>query len=117
MRLSDLLRMQVFGQDGRPLGKIDDVRLKVDVADEQNPAEGPWFLDGFMVGRGALGNRLGYDGQHVEGPALLTKLMDRLSRSARYVPLAESQIETDHVLFTGDRGSLRHPREIREDAP
>lgn len=117
MRLSDFLRMQVFARDGRPLGKIDDVRLKVDVADEQDLTEGAWFLDGFMVGRGALGNRLGYDGQHVEGPALLAKLMQRLGRSARYVPLVHSQIETDHVLFTGAVRSLRHPREMREDAP
>lgn len=117
MRLSDLLRMEAVTGDGRQLGKIDDVRLRVDVGDDENPAEGRWFVDGFMVGRGAVGNRLGYDGQHVEGPVVLARLMRWMSRSARYVPLSESELDAEHVVFRGDSDSLPHPSDLREDAP
>lgn len=117
MRLSDILRMEVVGSGGRRVGKIDDVRLRVEVGEDENPADGRWFVDGFMVGRGALGNRLGYDGQHVEGPAVLARLMRWIGRSARYVALSESELETNRVVFRGDSDSLPHPRDLREDAP
>lgn len=117
MRLSDFLRMHAVTSDGTEIGKIDDVRVRVEVDEDRNAAEGRWFIDGFMVGRGALGNRLGYDGEHVEGPALLAKLMERLSRSARYVPLDRADIEGDRVVFRGERSDLSHPRDLREDPP
>lgn len=117
MRLSDFLRMKAVASDGTEIGKIDDVRVRVEIDEDQNPAEGRWFVDGFMAGRGAIGNRLGYDGEHVEGPALLAKFMQRLSRSARYVPVDRAEIERDRVVFNGDPAELAHPRDLREDAP
>jgi hypothetical protein len=84
MLLSELLNARVVDVDGKDLGLVEDVRLVQD---------GPLLLPfgaalrvtGVIVGRGALGIRLGYYRGGVQGPWLLRMIFERLERRARYV--------------------------------
>lgn len=100
MRLSDLLRMEARGPGGEDLGNVDDVRLEV-VVPPGAPGGPRWRVSGFIVGHGDVGRRLGYGRGSVGGPWLLRVLMERLARSARYVPWAE--------VSSLDRGELLVP--------
>jgi hypothetical protein len=84
MRLSELLGRRVVDADGRRLGDVKDVRLVQD---------GPLIegfghalrVEGVLVGRGAIGVRLGIVRTDVKGPWPLTWLLRRLEHHARYV--------------------------------
>jgi hypothetical protein len=72
MRLSELLGAEVVDQAGRSAGRVHDVRLVQD-----GPLIGGFGaglrLDGLIVGRRAVGARLGYERGDMGGP-LLVKL-------------------------------------------
>ena len=84
MRLSDLLRAEVVDEQGRALGRVHDVRMVKD--GRPMGAFGPAYrVSGLVVGRSAVGARLGYDRGRVKGPWMLVALWGR--RSARtYIP-------------------------------
>jgi hypothetical protein len=94
MRLSDLLHCRVVDADGRSLGSIDDVRLVQDGPVNAGFDAG-LRVDGLVVGRGALGLRLGYHRADVQAPWLLRVLFTRLERRAHFVPF-------DDVATWGD---------------
>ncbi|WP_426574548.1 PRC-barrel domain-containing protein [Aquihabitans sp. McL0605] len=85
MNLSDLLGADVADADGRPIGRVRDVRLVQD-----GPLQGTFGaglrVDGLIVGPTAISSRLGYDRFGVDGPWLVAAIARRLQRRSRYVP-------------------------------
>jgi hypothetical protein len=67
MRLTELLGAEVVDQAGQLAGRVHDVRLVQD-----GPLVGGFGaslrLDGLVVGRRAVGARLGYDRRRMRGP-------------------------------------------------
>jgi hypothetical protein len=100
MRLSDLLDRPVLDRDGRPLGRIREVRLVQD---------GPYVdgfgaalrVDGVLVGRPAAAVRLGFHRPDVRGPWPLKPIFAALARRATYVPWADLRVsEEGPIRFT-----------------
>jgi sporulation protein YlmC with PRC-barrel domain len=85
VRLSELAHLEVFDSEDLLIGRVRDVRLVQD-----GPLQGlvgaAFRVDGLVVGRGALGVRLGFHRRSMKGPWLLKWLFERLERQARYVP-------------------------------
>ena len=83
MRASDLLGTEVVGPDGRPLGRVIDIRVVQD-----GPMLGAFAalrVDGLVVGKRQLTSRLGYDRAHSGGPALVQAVVRRLMSGNRYL--------------------------------
>ena len=85
MRLSEILGRQVLDEDGTHIGTVVDAR-----AVQDGPVQHPGFgaslrIDGLVVGKGALGVRLGFHRLQIQGPWLLTALFGRLQDGSRYV--------------------------------
>jgi len=85
VRLSEILGRQVLDQDGTHIGTVVDAR-----AVQDGPVQPPGFgaslrIDGLVVGKGALGVRLGFHRLQMRGPWLLTALFGRLESRSRYV--------------------------------
>jgi hypothetical protein len=97
MRLSDLLHSTVVDADDREIGSVDDVRLVQDGP----PLEGidaSFRVDALIVGRGALGVRLGMHRQRVRGPLPLKALFAGLERRAWFVTWDEVAAWDGHVI-------------------
>lgn len=80
MLATDLLEATVVDSDGRPLGRLHDVRL---VRDEEGIR-----ATGLVVGSGAVAavaHTWGYAERRTSGPWLLRKLLEPASRAARLV--------------------------------
>src|SRR5215218_2242776 len=84
MRLSDLLGAEVVDGTGGSAGRVHDVRLVQD-----GPVVGGFGaalrLDGLLVGRRAVGARLGYDRGKMKGPLPVKLLAGWLFHDGRYV--------------------------------
>jgi hypothetical protein len=90
MRLSDLLRSEVFDADGERIGHVHDVRFVRDGPDQG--AFGPAYrLQGLIVGTGSLGSRLGFDRADVRGPLPLKAFFRWLHANTKFIewPLVE----------------------------
>lgn len=85
MRLSDLLCCTVEDDDGRRLGRVSDVRIVQD-GPIVNGLQAAFRVDGLVVGRAGLAERLGYVRSRVKGPWMLRVLFTRLEQRARFVP-------------------------------
>lgn len=117
MRLSDLLRMDAVDATGRAIGSVDDVRLRIE-GDEAGIGRARWIVDAVVVGRGALGRRLGYDNVTEQGPALVAALMQRVGRRARVLRWDQvARIEGDTIVASVGIGDLPHPSDDRDGAP
>ena len=85
MRLTDLLGAEVVDRCGQPAGRVNDVRLVQDA-----PLIGGFGaslrLDGLIVGRRAMGARLGYERDNINGPLLVKLLAGWLHLDGRFVP-------------------------------
>jgi sporulation protein YlmC with PRC-barrel domain len=85
MRLSSLLDVEVFDEDGRSIGTVLDVRMV-----QRGPMLASFGaalqIESLVVGPGALGARLGYDRGPTKGPWPLRELFHALHRSTRTVP-------------------------------
>jgi hypothetical protein len=88
MRLSDLLHCRVTSTAGRQLGRVVDVRLVQDgpMVDGFGSA---LRVEGLLVGRSALGSRLGYHRGGLKGPWLLRVLFRALERRALQISWAD----------------------------
>ncbi|MBV8959459.1 MAG: PRC-barrel domain containing protein [Actinobacteria bacterium] len=84
MRLSDLLHSSVYDASGECLGSVHDVRLVQD-GPPLPGGDAALRVDALVVGRGAMGLRLGYVRTATKGPWLLKVIFRRLARRARYV--------------------------------
>lgn len=97
MRLSDLLGCDVIGDDGRRLGEVRDVRLVQD---------GPYVegfgqqlrVEGVLLGKGALGVRVGIARADVKGLWPLTTVFRRLEHRARFVAWTDVSSRDDRQL-------------------
>ena len=97
MRASELLRLPVVGPGGQPVGQVLDVRLVQD-----GPLLGGYAalaVEGFVIGKHTLWSRLGYDRYEQHGPALLRRLVGRLTRHNRFVPWDQVTLD-DGVIRT-----------------
>ena len=84
MRLSELLKAEVFDADGVSVGRVHDVRFVRD-----GPAQGAfgpaYRLQGLIVGSGSVGVRLGFDRAPVKGPWPMKLVFRLFHRNTRLV--------------------------------
>jgi hypothetical protein len=109
MRLSELLGAEVVDQAGRSAGRVHDVRLVQD-----GPLIGGFGaglrLDGLIVGRRAVGARLGYERRDMGGPLLVKLLAGWLHHDGRYVAWDRVRaIEPDRIHISGLISDLPEP--------
>ena len=105
MRLSDLLDSEVLDADGKTVGHVHDVRMVQD-----GPIQGTFGaalrVQGLVVGRPALGARLGLDRADVKGPWIL-KAFFRAIRTDLFVEWERVRsIEQDRVVIRGRERDL-----------
>lgn len=105
MRLSDLMKMECFDVDGRPLHEVKDVRL-------EERAEG-WVVTHVVVGRAAFAERLGFVHGVVDKPALLAWIMKRVGRHARVAPWDRVSVGDDGIELALRRDDLERPEGSR----
>jgi hypothetical protein len=109
MRLSDLLGAEVVDQAGASAGRVHDVRLVQD-----GPIMGTFGaglrVDGLIVGRRALGARLGYERRRMKGPLPVKLLFGWLYHDGRYVAWERvRRLEPDRILIAGSAADLPSP--------
>jgi hypothetical protein len=109
MRLSDLLGAEVLDEAGRSAGRVHDVRLVQD-----GPVTGAFGaglrLDGLVVGRRAVGARLGYDRGRMKGPLPVKLLAGWLRHDGRYIAWGRIlSIEPDRIVISGTVEDLPTP--------
>ena len=110
MRLSDLLGAEVVDETGASAGRVHDVRLVQD-----GPLVGGFGaalrLDGLVVGRRAIGTRLGFErGNTMKGPLPVRLLAGWLHHDGRYVEWRRIRsIEPNLVRISGTVEDLAHP--------
>ena len=110
MRLTELLGAEVVDQAGQSAGRVHDVRLVQD-----GPLMGGFGaglrLDGLIVGRRAVGARLGYERREMRGPLLVKLLAGWLHHDGRFVPWDRVRaIEPDRIHISGSAADLPRPR-------
>ena len=111
MRLSELLGAEVVDRHGRSAGRVHDVRFQQD-----GPIVGGFGaslrLVGLIVGRGALGARLGFDRGNVKGP-LPVKLVVRWLGRERYVTWEQVRdLEPGRIHLTAAADELPRPEPV-----
>jgi hypothetical protein len=110
MRLSDLLGAEVIDEAGRSAGHVHDLRLIQD-----GPVIGGFGASlraaGLIVGRRAIGARLGYERRKMQGPWLVKLLFGRLFHDGRYVEWDRIRsIEPERIRISGSTVDLPSPR-------
>ena len=101
MRLSDVLRHEVFDGRGKSLGRIQDVRLVQD--GPEIGKFGPSLrVDGVVIGRQAAGVRLGYHRDEVRGPWVLRVVFRRLEKRGRFARWDQLDIGDDRIVVRGE---------------
>ena len=83
MRASELFGLHVFDRDGREIGTVHDVRLR---REPFGDAGERLRIDGFVVGPGAVGLRLGYGHGETKGPWIVKQVFRRRTLHTRFVP-------------------------------
>ena len=109
MRLTELLGAEVVDEAGQSAGRVHDVRLVQD-----GPLIGGFGaslrLDGLIVGRRAVGARLGYERRDMRGPLLVKLLVGWLFHDGRYVAWDRIRsIEPDRIKISGSVDDLPQP--------
>jgi uncharacterized protein YrrD len=109
MRLSELLGAEVVDQAGRSAGRVHDVRLVQD-----GPLVGGFGASlrvaGLIVGRRAVGARLGYERRDMRGPLLVKLLVGWLFHDGRYVAWDRIRsIKPDRIMISGSVADLPEP--------
>jgi hypothetical protein len=106
MRLSELLGSEVLDEQGRSAGRVRDVRLERD-GPPAGGAGARFRLAGLIVGRHAVGVRLGYVRGEVQGPWLVKALTESLHRGGRYVDWGRVRsVQPHRILISGSVGDL-----------
>jgi sporulation protein YlmC with PRC-barrel domain len=115
VRLSDLLSSKVIDASGKKTGCVHDVRMVQD-----GPMAGSFGasfrISGLIVGRGAVGSRLGFDRSEMKGPLFVKSLFRALHSSTRFVPWeAVAAIEKGTIFIKVDSASLSPPEILGPD--
>jgi hypothetical protein len=109
MRLTELLGAEVVDRAGRSAGRVHDVRLVQD-----GPVLGGFGaglrLDGLIIGRRAVGARLGYERSDMHGPLLVKLVAGWLRHDGRYVPWDRVEaVEPHRIHISGSADDLPEP--------
>jgi hypothetical protein len=109
VRLSELLHRDVLDANGDDLGSIDDVLVVQDGPLVEGFGARPRVV-GVVVGRSAIGTRLGVHRNRVKGPWPLTTMLGALERRAHFVPW-EDVLDPDEspLRVRGDRAGYGPP--------
>ena len=107
--LSDLLGAEVVDEAGGSAGRVHDVRLVQD-----GPVMGGFGaalrLDGLIVGRRAVGARLGYERGKMQGPLPVKLVAGWLHHDGRYVEWGRVRaIEPNRIVISGTVEDLPRP--------
>lgn len=106
MKLSELLGAEVIDPSGRALGKVHDVRVVQD-GRVVTPFGASLRIDGFVVGKGWLGERFGFHRSTVHGPWMLKAFFEWRHRDARFVPWeAVTAVTPDRIHVDRGAGEL-----------
>jgi uncharacterized protein YrrD len=113
LRLTNLLGAEVVDRAGRSAGRVHDVRLVQD-----GPILGGFGaglrLDGLIVGRRAVGTRLGYERGRMHGPLLVKLVAGWLRHDGRLVAWDRVEaITEDRIHISGSADDLPRPAEAR----
>jgi hypothetical protein len=110
MRLTELLGAEVVDQAGQLAGRVHDVRLVQDGPLLAGGFGASLRLDGLIVGRRAVGARLGYERRRMKGPLPVRLLFGRRHHDGRYVEWERiERIEPGRILISGAAGDLPAP--------
>ena len=110
MRLTELLGAEVVDQAGRLAGRVHDVRLVQDGPLLAGGFGASLRLDGLIVGRRAVGARLGYDRSRMRGPLPVKLLFGWVRHDGRYVTWDRvERLEDGRVLISGSADDLPVP--------
>ena len=102
-RLNELLQMPVQDSDGRPLGRVLDVRLEHETIEPGERIR----VTGLVVGRGRPGSYLGYDRRPDMGPWLVSRIVRWLHRHSGYVALDDlDELDWDAGVIRVRDGAL-----------
>ena len=111
MRLTDLLGAEVVDQAGRSAGRVHDVRLVQDGPVLSGFGAG-LRVDGLVVGRRAVGARLGYERPGMRGPLPVKLLAGWLHHDGRFVAWDRVRaIEEHRIRISGSADDLPQPTE------
>lgn len=106
MKLSDLLGAEVVDVDGVACGKVSDVRA-VQAGPVTSPFGAALQIEGLVVGKGGLGERLGFHRSNVGGPWLLKSVFEWRERAARFVPWDDvAKVEPGRIHMTTRKADL-----------
>src|SRR5919202_1445544 len=97
MRLTDLLGAEVVDRAGRSAGRVHDVRLVQDGPVLSGFGAG-LRVDGLVVGRRAVGARLGYERGRMRGPLLVKLVAGWLRHDGRYVAWDRVEAVEEHRI-------------------
>ncbi len=107
MRLGEIISSRVVASDGTVLGKVADVRLVQDGPLLQS-FDAAFRLDALVVGRRAIGIRLGYGRREMRGPWLLQVLLSKMARGAHVVSVDDVEsIEIGTITLNVDSATVR----------
>jgi sporulation protein YlmC with PRC-barrel domain len=112
MRLSELLRKDVFDANGARAGHVHDVRLMQD-GPVTSGFDAAVRVHGLIIGRGGLANRLGY-GRGTRGPWMIRVIVEGRDKP-RFVPWSRVRaIDGNRILISGSRDDLERAKPIPE---
>ncbi len=96
LRVGLLFGRPAIDADGQPIGRVHDVRLRRD--GPIIPGFGPALrLEGLVIGRGSIANRLGFDRHDITGPWPLDVWGRRAARRAKFVPWEYVNVRDDVI--------------------
>jgi sporulation protein YlmC with PRC-barrel domain len=105
MRLSELLRKDVVDEAGRRAGHVHDVRLVQD-GPMTSGFDHSLRVQGLVVGRGAIANRLGYGRSGNRGPWLVRAIVEG-RQAPKFVPWNRVRaIDADCIVISGAASDL-----------
>ena len=110
MKLSDLLGAEIIDDAGANLGKVHDVRVVQD-GPVLSPFGASLRIEGLVVGRGSLGERLGLHRSRVKGPWILKRFFDWRFHAPRFVPWEAVNAITPRRIYIDRRASALKPVE------
>jgi hypothetical protein len=110
LRLGLLFGRPAVDRDGQPIGHVHDIRLRRD--GPIIPGFGPALrVDGLIIGRASIANRLGLDRHDITGPWPLNTWGKIAARRALYVPWEHLDISTDPVQCDLRRADIQQAHE------
>jgi sporulation protein YlmC with PRC-barrel domain len=112
MRLSDLMEAEVLDGSNEVMGRVHDVRLVQD-----GPQIGSWGaafrVEGLIVGKGGIADRLGYERSTVHGPWLVKSLVELFHKDTKFVPWSDVvAIEQGRILVRSNTDDLAEPDKL-----